>query len=197
MRFLWCTKDAPDGMDLLIGPRQTSLAKQLTNGRRWAGDNDAFSGFNAERFAKFLRFMEPHRDKCLFIVVPDVWSNAAATLERYAQYAPQLSDWPLAFAAQDGQDGLPFPDGFSTLFVGGSNAWMEGTAVVTCIKRAQAMGKHIHIGRINWARRYRLFRVLEGSEDFTCDGTRVRFDGRARTKKDWAHYEAQKPLIHL
>ena len=70
-------------------------------------------------------------------------------------------------------------------------------AAVSVIKRAQRAGKHIHIGRVNWGRRYRLFAVLQGSEDFTYDGTRSRYDGREKTLRAWRGYEAQSPLFGL
>lgn len=99
--------------------------------------------------------------------------------------------------AQDGSENYDIPLSASALFIGGSTAWKESQAAIEMIQRAQGRGLHIHIGRVNYGRRYRMFSVLEGSEQFTCDGTRQRFEGIERTLKAWKQYEDQKPLIKL
>lgn len=86
---------------------------------------------------------------------------------------------------------------FSTLFIGGSTEWKESMACVDVIRRGQELGVHIHIGRVNYKRRYQLFRVLKGSENFTCDGTRTRYEGKYKTLSAWRNYESQKPLISI
>jgi hypothetical protein len=85
----------------------------------------------------------------------------------------------------------------NALFVGGWTWWKESRYAVKVIKHAQAAGKHIHVGRVNTARRFRLFQTLAGSERFTCDGTRQRFDGVAKTWRDFSGYEAQPPLLGI
>ena len=167
----------------------------IIQGAPWAADNCAFTGFDAERFYPWLKSMEQHKATCLFVTVPDAVGDAVATIALWNQHAPQLTDWPLAFVAQDGQESLPLPSGFNTLFVGGTTAWKESQAAINVIRRAQAMGKRIHIGRVNYRRRYNLFRVLEGSEEWTCDGTRMRYEGSERTHNAWNGYMAQPPLF--
>ena len=164
----------------------------------WAADNEAYMlGFDPNRFFTWIRKMEPYRDSCLFVAVPDVVGNAIATLELYREWAWHFDGWPLAFVAQDGQENLPLPNYYDTLFVGGSTEWKVSDAAVSVIKRAQGMHKHIHIGRVNWWKRYAYFRLIEGSESWTCDGTRATFDGRENTKSAWNGYMAQKPLIRI
>ena len=53
-----------------------------------------------------------------------------------------------------------------------------GQGAITCIKKAQRLGKHIHIGRVNGWKRYEHFSQMEGGNEFTCDGTKQRFVGR-------------------
>lgn len=83
---------------------------------------------------------------------------------------------------------------WTTLFIGGTDDWRSSETVDHLIAEAQEMGKHVHIGRVNYWRRYARFAQLPGSENFTCDGTRIRFDGRERTLKAWASYQAQSHL---
>lgn len=164
----------------------------------WAADNEAFSrGFDPVRFFPWLKKMEPYRDNCLFVAVPDSVGNAIETLKLYREWCWHFESWPLAFVAQDGQENLPLPNYYDALFVGGSTEWKVSDAATSVIKRAQSKHKHIHIGRVNWGKRYRHFRLMEGSSNWTCDGNRSAFDGRDNTRRAWNGYMAQKPLIQL
>jgi len=134
------------------------------------------------------------------VTAPDVVGDAQRTLEAFATWAPHFTGWSLAFVAQDGQEALPFPEmQWSTLFVGGSTEWKLGEGAASCIRRAQALGKHIHIGRVNNWRRYHYFRGMEGSDEWTCDGTKTRFIGTARAVAMWARYmdRAYQPRLAL
>ena len=157
----------------------TERSSNLITGNHFAVDNGCFTGsFNFEKFKGFLERNAGHRDKCLFVVVPDKVGDCVETMRMWREYAPQLTGWPLAFVAQDGQENYELPSGFDCLFVGGTTEWKMGPGAIRCIKMAQAMGKRIHIGRVNTWRRYDHFAMLEGSEEFTCDGTKQRFIGR-------------------
>lgn len=164
----------------------------------WAADNEAFSkGFDPDKFFPWLETHEDIRDKCLFVVVPDSVGNSIETLSLFRQWVRYFEGWPVAFAAQDGQENLPLPNYYDALFVGGSTEWKTSEAAASVIRLAQKEGKHIHIGRVNWFKRYKHFRLMKGSESWTCDGTRQRFDGREKTMKAWKEYEEYKPLIQF
>lgn len=169
----------------------------ITAGLPWAGDNCAFTGFEAERFTAWLERMTPYRPTCLFVAVPDVVGDAPATLARYVMWSQAMEGWPLAYVGQDGSENYDIPLSASALFIGGSTKWKESDAAIEMIRRAQERGLHCHIGRVNWRRRYRMFRVLTGSDKFTADGSRTRFDGTERTIAAWQSYENQEPLIQL
>ena len=165
-------------------------------GLAWAADNCAYGGrFRAERFLAFLARMAVWRATCLFVTAPDVVADCEATLALFEQWRPALAGWPVAFVAQDGQEERAFPAGFDVLFVGGSTAWKTGPGAVACIRRARSAGKHIHVGRVNWRRRYDFFNLLEGGDGFTCDGTRTRFEGTATALAAWGGYQAQLALF--
>jgi hypothetical protein len=176
-----------------INPGIRGIPEGVSNGKPWAADNGAYSGLNEDKFMAMLTRMEPYKTTCLFVVVPDCVGNAAETLLMFAEWAPKLSGWPLAFVAQDGMEMMPMPDGFSTLFIGGSTEWKESHNAIECIKWAQAFGKHVHVGRVNYGRRYRLFAQIEGSEEFTCDGTRQRYE-RNECIKDWLRLQNERSL---
>lgn len=182
---------------VLTSYKHKGVPAGILAGLPWAGDNCAFTGFDAARFSVWLETMTPHRATCLFIAVPDVVGDAAATLARYVTWAQAMEGWPLAYVAQDGSEAHDIPASASALFIGGSTAWKESQAAIEMIRRAQARGLHCHVGRVNWRRRYQMFRVLEGSERFTADGTRQRFEGIERTLVAWKGYESQHPLITL
>lgn len=136
----------------------------------------------------FLERMKPYRDNCLFVAGFDVLFDAQKTLDAYEEFKGYFDGWPLAYIAQNGAENLPIPEDCTTVFIAGTTAWKESYEAITVIQRAQAMGKHIHIGRVNWWRRYRLFAALPGSEDFTFDGNRQVFGGTEDTIGAWAEY---------
>jgi hypothetical protein len=193
MRFLYPHQN-DNAFGLLTSPQNA----RPKHSQLWAADNNAFTqGFRPYVFFNWLDSLWPFRDSCLFVTVPDVVGDALQTLDNWRHWVRYFEGWPLAFVAQDGQENLNMPTNFDTLFVGGSTKWKESQGAIDCIKRAQKMRKHIHIGRVNWQRRYNLFNVLDGSILFTCDGTRPRFDGKNKTHKAWEGYMAQRPLITI
>lgn len=125
----------------------------------------------SNRFWRFLEKMQAKRDRCLFVVAPDVVADAIATLERFRYWGCRIkaAGWPVAFAAQDGQESLEFPPEFDTLFVGGSTEWKMGKGAEQCICRAQELRKWIHVGRVNSQIRIRHFQLMNvDSVDGTC-----------------------------
>jgi hypothetical protein len=72
-----------------------------------------------------------------------------------------LQGWKLALVCQDGQEELPIPWQFiGAIFVGGSTAWKCGPHATACIKAAQALGKWVHVGRVNDPARFEHFENL-------------------------------------
>ena len=186
-----------DAFGILTTPGHKGIPAGIVAGLPWAADNQAFTqGFDAGVFFPWLDGLLRYRASCLFVPVPDVVGNAAATIDSYWRWFQHFTGWPLAFVGQDGQEALEFPgDEWSTLFIGGTTEWKLSSACDDVIRRAQALGKAIHIGRVNWGERYRHFAMMSGSEEWTCDGTRTRFDGTRRTLAAWSGYMAQRPLF--
>jgi len=186
-----------DRFGILTAPNHTGVPIGIVQGMPWAADLGCLDGpAFVKRFDRDVALpwlgetMGPYRQTCLFVTVPDVVGDASATLKRYLETALHLVGWPLAYVAQDGQEALPFPEvpGFGTLFVGGTTKWKLSESCRSVIVTAQQSGKRIHIGRVNWRKRYNFFATMHGSEGWTCDGTRTRFEGTNRTIMAWARY---------
>lgn len=127
----------------------------------WAIDNGAFARFDAKAFLSLLRREKARMADCRFLTVPDVVGSARRTLEVFDHWVPRLKGWPLALACQDGQEHLPIPwNDIAAVFIGGSTNWKCGPHAAHIIKAAQAMGKWVHVGRVNDAVRFRHFEEL-------------------------------------
>lgn len=137
----------------------------------WAIDNGAFAIFDPDNFLGLLKREQDHKTKCLFVTVPDVVGSARRTLEVFEHWKPRLDGWKLALACQDGQEHLPIPwREIDAVFIGGSTAFKCGEHAAQIIKAAKAIGKWVHIGRVNHPARFDHFEKL-GADSF--DGTGV------------------------
>lgn len=129
--------------------------------RPWAIDNGAFAKFDRDRFLALLKREEHHRDKCLFVTVPDIVGSARRTMELFEYWKDHLKGWKLAFACQDGQEHLPIPwREIEAIFIGGSTNFKTSVHAAHIIKAAGAIGKWVHVGRVNHPERYEHFEQL-------------------------------------
>lgn len=139
--------------------------------RPWAIDNGAFAAFDADAFLTLLQREDHHKARCLFVTAPDVVGSARRTLEVFEFWKERLSGWPIALACQDGQEHLPIPwDDIAAVFIGGSTNWKAGEHAAHIIKAAKAIGKWVHVGRVNHAARFDHFEKL-GAD--SIDGTGI------------------------
>jgi cobyric acid synthase len=107
-----------------------------------------------------------------------VVGDAAATLERSAPHLPRIRDlgYPAALVAQDGLELLEVPwRSFDALFIGGTTEWKLGEHVAPLVAEAKARGMHVHMGRVNSRKRWRIAKAL-GCD--TADGTFLAFAPR-------------------
>lgn len=108
-----------------------------------------------------------------WIAVPDIVAGGASSLEFSLSWLPRLRGVaPLLLPVQDGmrvEDVTPLVGKDLGLFVGGTTRWkldsLQQWGVV-----ARARGCHLHVGRVNTARRIALC-AAAGAESF--DGTSV------------------------
>lgn len=130
--------------------------------RPFAIDNGRFSGdWDAAGFMSLLAREMENRDRCLFVVVPDVIGSARRTLELFEIWKDTLKGWKLALACQDGQQDLPMPWGaIDAVFIGGSTNWKCSHHATHLIQAAQALRKWVHVGRVNGPMRWGHFAKL-------------------------------------
>jgi hypothetical protein len=138
----------------------------------WAIDNGAYAKFDPAAFLALLKREEQRdREMCLFVTMPDVVGSARRTLEVFEHWKPQLDGWgwPLALACQDGQEHLSIPwNAIKAVFIGGTTNWKCSEHARHIIKAAQAIGKWVHVGRVNGPERFQYFEEL-GAD--SIDGT--------------------------
>lgn len=138
---------------------------------RFAIDNGAYSKFESKSFLSLLEREKHRKSLCRFVAVPDVPKSARRTLEVFEHWKLRLSDWPLAFVCQDGQENLPIPWGdIDAIFIGGSTDWKMGEHAAHCIKAGVTIGKWVHVGRVNTPGRLDYFTKL-GAD--SVDGTGI------------------------
>jgi hypothetical protein len=137
--------------------------------QHFAIDNGAYSGFRSDDFLALLKREDERRKLCRFVSVPDVVGSAIRTCEVFEFWQPRLQRWPLAFVAQDGQENHPIPwNRIAAVFIGGTTQFKMGPHTETIIRAAQAIGKWVHVGRVNTPGRFEYFEKL-GAD--SIDGT--------------------------
>lgn len=157
-----------------VSPRSFNLVGKT---KVWAADNDAFNGFNPDRFRRMLDAITtaPHKPK--FVTMPDVVGDHRRTVELSLQWTKEFHDRgiPRAFVLQNGIEHLPPEFAVSwnnndAFFIGGDTAFKFSEWVhwfVQFSKRA-APHKWIHMGRVNSVKRLDYARRI-GCD--SCDGS--------------------------
>jgi hypothetical protein len=134
---------------------------QQNEAAHYAVDNGAYSKFDAEAFLSLLQRQRHVRHLCRFVAVPDVVASARRTMEVFEHWAPKLQGWPLALVAQDGLEDLDIPwERIQAIFIGGSTSWKMSSESAAVIKAALALGKWVHVGRVNTPGRFEYFESL-------------------------------------
>lgn len=156
---------------LVAGQLITPLTRYRNAGGVFAIDNGAFSKFDQAAFHALLGRDSEHHERCLWVAVPDVVGSARRTLEIWRHRRELAAGWPLALVAQDGIEDLDIPWGeMAAVFIGGRDPWKDSQAALDVVRCAKVLGKHVHVGRVNTPKRYKLF-AAAGAD--TCDGSGV------------------------
>jgi hypothetical protein len=141
----------------------------------YALDNGAFAAWTEQRVwdaAQWCRLLEwgaAAEIAPLWTLIPDVVTDAPATLASWKTYAQTVRDtygWPIALAVQDGmkpEDVLALAVQPDVVFVGGSTQWKWASA-----SWWTKSFPRVHIGRVNSVRRLYLCAEI-GAE--SVDGT--------------------------
>jgi hypothetical protein len=157
--------------ELICGQLLTPLTRYSNAGMVYAIDNGAYSGFRKKEFATLLKREEQDKKSCLFVTVPDIVGSARRTLEIWKYRHRIIKAWPLALVAQDGLEDLEIPwSDLSAIFIGGGDPWKDSKTAQDIVKTAKTLDKHVHIGRVNTIKRFKLFAEI-GAD--TCDGSGI------------------------
>ncbi|HEY9764558.1 MAG TPA: hypothetical protein V6D07_18670 [Trichocoleus sp.] len=160
---------AEDAVGHLWSPSPTPVTiyphviRACDNGRYAAVVNG--SAWSEEEFLAFAKQEARRKAKPLWITVPDIPFDAAATLREWDYWEPKLRGLgvPLAMCVQDGmtpEDTAPA----DVIFIGGSDGWRWQPSV---IPEFIDTGKFVHVGRINGNKLWVCDRLGVDS----CDGT--------------------------
>lgn len=204
--FDQCSSELGDGVE--VGQLLTPLTRYRDRGTVYGIDNGAFSRFDAKAFLSLLERQKGSRDRCKFVTAPDVVGSARRTLEVFSFWYPRLSGWPVALVAQDGQEHLPIPwKLIEAVFIGGSTQWKLGPDAAAEVKAAKAIGKWVHVGRVNGPERFDYFADM-GVD--SIDGTGISryshmrrsltagvplFDDRQSTEKGMENGDSERTLV--
>lgn len=179
---------------VLTSPRNgKSLSDAQFLGVPWAADNDAYAfwsrkqAYNPAPLLRALPRWTPFKDTCLFVVAPDILTNAKATLEVFWYWQPIIKAYgfPVAFVVQDGIEAYPPPwEYLDALFIGGTNKTKYSRHVAELVKEAKGRGKYVHVGRINSVHAIRYCQLI-GADSF--DGTNFTRDMQRETLKTLPH----------
>lgn len=125
----------------------------LNAGCLWMLENNRFTKrFTESKWLHWLNRLEPWRDTCIAIVVPDVPFSAAGTLEQFRQYShvPKMHGYPVALVTQNGMtiNDITWNE-IDTLFLGGDDEHKRGVDGQRLAFEAKHRGKWLHIGRCN------------------------------------------------
>ena len=132
-------------------------------GRVWAADNGAFSGFDEPAFVRMLRRLREGMvsgvvPRPLFVAAPDAVGDASETSRLFSRWEPLLhaDGWPVALVAQDGLRAADIPwSSLEAVFIGGTTGYKLGRDAAVIAETARASGKWVHMGRVNTVRRMR------------------------------------------
>lgn len=162
------------GWRLMLTPLNRTPA-----GMRYCIDNGAFSCWTTGKpfdAAGFRSLVSAAGRGAEFIVVPDVVTDAPATLAQFGPWYSELEPTGsrLLLALQDGMtraDVVPLLDQHPAagLFLGGSTEWKLRT-MIEWGGLAAEMGRYYHVARVNSARRI-MHAQAAGADSF--DGTSV------------------------
>lgn len=164
-----------------IGQQVAQLMTPLTRfswrGRFFGIDNGFYTTPDPVGLFALLEREREHKQFCKFVAVPDVPGDARRTDELFREFWPKLNNWPLALVAQNGLENLPVPwSKVAAIFIGGLDLhdgrgdWKMSIHAENVIRAARALGKWVHVGRVNSAVRWEHFDDL-GAD--SADGTGI------------------------
>ena len=162
---------------------QPRSRQQLGQTEVWAADNDAFSGFDPDRFRRMLDTMlrgivgRGGLRAPKFVTVPDVVGDHHATRDLFDQWSAEVGGrgFDRAFVLQNGIEAdlerngwNALPENAEAYFIGGDTAFKFSPAVAEITRHANRLGQWVHMGRVNSIKRME-YACAIGCD--SCDGS--------------------------
>lgn len=166
----------------------------------YALDNGAFSAWvhkrpwNINAWVDLMDWAAGAECAPTWVLVPDVVTDARATVSRWNDYAPfaAMYGWPLAFAVQDGMVVADVPLDAAVVFVGGSTQWKWET-----VPYWAAHFPRVHVGRVNSPARLYQCAAL-GVESVDGTGWCINPKGEQFTGLvNWYEHSHNQPTGHM
>ena len=135
------------------------LRTPLTNYARAKGipyglDNGCFKTFDRAAWDRLLEQAE--EDAPVFACLPDVVGDAQRTVELFTYFKSHTNGIPRALVLQNGIEYATIPwDDLAAVFIGGDDAFKICPIAIRAAKVAKMLGKWVHVGRVNTAKRVR------------------------------------------
>lgn len=150
----------------VIWQLRTPLTGYRLHGCPYGLDNGAFTQFDEAKWRRQLIEAREHRP--LFVCLPDIVGSARRTLELFRLFIPVTVGLPRALVLQDGigQFDLPWSQ-IDAVFVGGSDQFKVSAEAFDAARTAKILGKWVHVGRVNTAKRVEQWVGVADS----CDGS--------------------------
>ena len=133
-------------------------------GVEYALDNGCFKRFERDAWLRMVE--ETDEDPPLFLTLPDIVGDAARTVELFDAFWPKVNGVRLALVLQDGIQNVAIPwCRLHAVFIGGSDDFKHSKEAFAAARAAKMLGKWVHVGRVNTARRVRNWLGLADSID--------------------------------
>jgi hypothetical protein len=117
-------------------------------------DNGCFGTFDRKEWDRLLEQAEI--DSPVFACLPDIVGDAQRTVELFTYFKYHTNGIPRALVLQDGIEHATIPwDDLSAVFIGGTDAFKISQIAIRAAKAAKMLGKWVHVGRVNTAKRVR------------------------------------------
>jgi hypothetical protein len=129
-------------------------------------DNGCFKTFDRTEWDRLLEQAEI--DSPVFACLPDVVCDAQRTIELFHYFKSHTNGIPRALVLQNGIEHTFIPwDDVHAVFIGGDDKFKFSEIALRAARTAKMLGKWVHVGRVNTARRVRNWLGLADS----CDGS--------------------------
>jgi hypothetical protein len=150
-----------------FGQLRTPLTNYANAGVPWAADNGFFSNPDVGSWLRWVGTFESEQaNRPMWVALPDIVGDAQRTLELFEHFMLRTNELPRALVLQDGVSRTRIPwDAIRAVFIGGSDDFKVSREAFAAARTAKVLGKIVHVGRVNTAKRMRNWFGLADSID--------------------------------